>query len=173
MRLLVAGGGTGGHLFPGLAVVEELGRRGGHEVLFVGTARGIEARVLPKEGYAVEFIDVGGLKGRGPLGLALGLLRVPRAIAQSLAILGRFAPDLVLGVGGYASGPVVLAAALTGRKTAILEQNSVPGFTNRVLGRLVRVVFAAFAGWEAYFPRAKVRLVGNPIRARVRAGTDA
>ena len=165
MKLVIAGGGTGGHLFPGLAVAEELRRRGGNEVVFVGTARGIEARAVPKQNFPLELIDVGGLKGGGVVGVARGLLRVPRAILQSRAILRRVRPDLVVGVGGYASGPLVLAAWLMGVPTAILEQNSVPGFTNRVLGRLVRAVFAAFGEAAAYFPAHKVRLAGNPIRA--------
>jgi len=167
MKVIVAGGGTGGHLFPGIAVAEELKARG-HEVRFVGTARGIEARVCPKEGWPLDLIDVAGLKGGGPLGILKGLFRVPRALLQSLAILRREKPDLVVGVGGYASGPMVMAAALTGRPTAILEQNSVPGITNRMLGKLVKVVFGAFDAARSYFPRAKYQLVGNPVRKRVR-----
>jgi UDP-N-acetylglucosamine--N-acetylmuramyl-(pentapeptide) pyrophosphoryl-undecaprenol N-acetylglucosamine transferase len=167
MKVIIAGGGTGGHLFPGIAVAEELVSRG-HEVRFVGTARGIEARVCPKEGWALDLIEVGGLKGGGPLGLIKGVLRVPRAMLQSFAILRRHRPDLVIGVGGYASGPLVLAAALSGRPTAILEQNSVPGVTNRILGRVVRAVFGAFDAARAYFSPAKYRLVGNPVRKRVR-----
>jgi UDP-N-acetylglucosamine--N-acetylmuramyl-(pentapeptide) pyrophosphoryl-undecaprenol N-acetylglucosamine transferase len=168
MKILIAGGGTGGHLFSGVAVAEELRARG-HEVLFVGTARGIEAKVCPREGWRLELIDVGGLKGAGALGVVKGLFRVPRAIAQSRRIVKRERPDLVLGVGGYASGPVVLAAWMRGLPTAIIEQNSVPGFTNRVLGKLVRAVFGAFTTARGYFPSSKYHLVGNPIRARVRA----
>jgi UDP-N-acetylglucosamine--N-acetylmuramyl-(pentapeptide) pyrophosphoryl-undecaprenol N-acetylglucosamine transferase len=171
VRVVIAGGGTGGHLYPGIAVAEELRARGGHEVLFVGTARGIEARVVPREGWPLELIDVAGLKGGGLVGIARGLLRVPRALWQSLRILRRFRPDLVVGVGGYASGPLVLTAALTGRATAILEQNSIPGVTNRILGKVVRAVFAAFAESERFFPSRKVKLVGNPIRQRFLSGT--
>ncbi len=167
MKVLIAGGGTGGHLFPGIAVAEELVARG-HEVRFAGTRRGIEARVCPKEGWGLDFIDVGGLKGSGPLGILKGLFRIPRAMLQSFAILRRYQPDLVIGVGGYASGPVVMAAVLSGRTTAILEQNSVPGITNRILGKLVRAVFGAFDAARSYFPAAKYRLVGNPVRKKVR-----
>jgi UDP-N-acetylglucosamine--N-acetylmuramyl-(pentapeptide) pyrophosphoryl-undecaprenol N-acetylglucosamine transferase len=167
MNVLIAGGGTGGHLFPGIAVAEELKRRG-HTVTFVGTERGIEARACPKEGWPLELITVSGLKRTGLLGLLRGLLRLPGSYLQSRRILGRHAPDVVVGVGGYASGPVLLAAALGGRPTAILEQNSVPGMTNRLLGRFVRAVFGSFAGAADYFPRQKYHLVGNPVRARVR-----
>jgi UDP-N-acetylglucosamine--N-acetylmuramyl-(pentapeptide) pyrophosphoryl-undecaprenol N-acetylglucosamine transferase len=167
MKVVIAGGGTGGHLFPGIAVAEELKARG-HQVTFVGTARGIEARVCPQEGWPLELIDVAGLKGGGALGILKGLFRIPRAFFQSISILRRIAPDLVIGVGGYASGPMVMAAALTGYPTAILEQNSVPGITNRILGRVVRAVFGAFDAAKKHFPAAKYRLVGNPVRKRVR-----
>jgi UDP-N-acetylglucosamine--N-acetylmuramyl-(pentapeptide) pyrophosphoryl-undecaprenol N-acetylglucosamine transferase len=167
MRVVIAGGGTGGHLFPGIAVAEELVARD-HDVTFVGTARGIEARVCPKEGWPLELIDVGGIKGGGIGGVIKGVGRMPRALLQSRRILKKIDPQLVVGVGGYASGPVVLAAALGGRATAILEQNSVPGFTNRVLGRFVKAVFGAFEGARARFPAKKFQLVGNPIRLKLR-----
>lgn len=171
MKVIIAGGGTGGHLFPGIAVAEELVARG-HQVRFVGTARGIEARVCPQGGWALDLIDVAGLKGGGIWGLIKGLFRIPRALWQSRRILKQHKPDLVIGVGGYASGPMVLAAALSGRPTAILEQNSVPGITNRMLGKVVRAVFGAFDAAHAYFPRAKYRLVGNPVRLAVRQSLE-
>src|ERR1700742_2137245 len=143
MTIIIAGGGTGGHLFPGIAVAEELTARG-HSVRFVGTEKGIEARAVPKAGYPLDLIDIAGIKAKGWKGTLSGLWRVPKAMSQSRAILKRETPDVVVGVGGYASGPMVLAAALGGRPTAILEQNSVPGFTNRTLGRFVKVVFGAF-----------------------------
>src|SRR5262245_8591072 len=123
MQVVIAGGGTGGHLFPGIAVAEALVARG-HQVTFLGTERGLEARVWRKEGWPLELIEVGGIKGGGVGGAIRGLLRVPKAMAQSKRILKKLDPGLVVGVGGYASGPVVLAAALGGRPTAILEQNS-------------------------------------------------
>ena len=121
MRMLIAGGGTGGHLFPGLALAEEVKtRHPRNDVLFVGTQRGLEMRVVPKSGFALETIDVGPLKRQGGLGLLRGLGRIPRSLWQSRRILRRFDPDVVVGVGGYASGPVVLAAYLMGIPTAVL-----------------------------------------------------
>jgi len=165
MRLLVAGGGTGGHLFPGLALVEEVKtRHPRNDVLFVGSARGIEAREVPKAGYPLQIIDVGPLKRMGVTGLIRGLLRVPRAFWQSVRILRQFDPDVVIGVGGYSSGPVLLAAWLMRKPTAIQEQNALPGFTNRTLGRFVDAIFIAFPQAEAKFPARKTHLLGNPIR---------
>ncbi|GAB4558405.1 MAG: undecaprenyldiphospho-muramoylpentapeptide beta-N-acetylglucosaminyltransferase [Haliangiales bacterium] len=170
MRLLIAGGGTGGHLFPGVAVAEELRARDpAAEVLFVGTERGIEARVLPELGWPLALIAVSGLKTVGALGAARGLSRVPGALWQSRALVRSFDPDVVIGVGGYASGPVVLAARLMGRPTAILEQNSIPGLTNKILGRVVERVFLAFEDSQRFFPAKKIVLSGNPIRRQLLA----
>ena len=172
LRVLIAGGGTGGHLFPGVALAEEVWARGG-EVLFVGTERGIEARVLPEQGWPLRTIDASGIKGRGLRGLVAGLLRLPRAWWQSLRVVRQFAPDVVVGVGGYASGPVVATAAMLLRPTAILEQNSVPGITNRILSRVVRRVFCTFPDRGGFFPRRKVTLTGNPIRRPILAALQA
>jgi UDP-N-acetylglucosamine--N-acetylmuramyl-(pentapeptide) pyrophosphoryl-undecaprenol N-acetylglucosamine transferase len=171
VRLLVAGGGTGGHLFPGIAIADEVKRRGG-EALFVGTSRGIETRAVPAAGYALETLEVSGIKRMGLVGTLRGLLRVPLALLRSFAILRRWKPDVVIGVGGYASGPMVLAAVLAGYPTAIQEQNSAPGFTNRVLGKLVRVVFIAFADAARYFPAKKIASLGNPVRQKIVAALE-
>jgi UDP-N-acetylglucosamine--N-acetylmuramyl-(pentapeptide) pyrophosphoryl-undecaprenol N-acetylglucosamine transferase len=165
VRLIIAGGGTGGHLYPGIAVADEV-RAAGGEVMFVGTTRGIEARVVPAAGYPLELLEVSGIKRMGLVRTLQGLGRVPLALGRSLSIVRRFKPDVVLGVGGYASGPMVLAAALARYPTAIQEQNSVPGFTNRTLGRFVRAVFIAFEAARPFFPARKVALVGNPVRRK-------
>jgi UDP-N-acetylglucosamine--N-acetylmuramyl-(pentapeptide) pyrophosphoryl-undecaprenol N-acetylglucosamine transferase len=167
MNVIVAGGGTGGHLFPGMAVAEELVARG-HTVRFVGAERGIEKTAVPKAGYELDLIDVVGIKNSGLAAKASGLLRAARAMRQARAILKRHDPDVVIGVGGYASGPFVLAAALAGRPTAILEQNSVPGITNKWLSRFVKAIFGTFKSAENAFPKKKYRFVGNPVRKRVR-----
>jgi len=165
VRMLIAGGGTGGHLFPGIALAEEvITRHPKNEVMFVGTRRGLEARVVPECGYRLEVITARGLKGVGPVRLLLGLIALPLAFFESWRILMRYRPDVVVGVGGYASGPVVLAAKLQGVPTAVQEQNAFPGLTNRILGRFVRIVFVAFDESRRYFPASKVQLIGNPIR---------
>ena len=165
MKWIIAGGGTGGHLFPGIALAEEVTtRHPDNEVLFIGTARGLETSIVPREGYRLELIDVQGLKGKGLFGVVRGLLRVPRAMLQAYRILRREKPHVVIGVGGYASGPVVLVAALMGRHTAVQEQNALPGFTNKVLGRFVDAVFVAFPEAESFFAKRKTHLIGNPIR---------
>src|SRR5439155_17369894 len=165
MRLLVAGGGTGGHLFPGLALGEEVKtRHPRNDVLFVGSAKGIEAREVPKAGYPLELIDVGPLKRMGPKGFLRGLFRIPIALWQSRRVLKKFDPDVVVGVGGYASGPVVLAAWMMRIPTGVQEQNALPGFTNKFLGRIADAVFISFEEARKSFPWAKTHLLGNPIR---------
>ncbi len=168
MKVLIAGGGTGGHLFPGIALAEEvMTRRRGNEVVFVGTERGLEAKVVPQSGYPLETIRAQGLKGKGLVGLIKGLLALPLALIESFRILQRHKPDVVVGVGGYASGPAVLAACILGIPTAVQEQNALPGLTNKVLGRFVRVVFTAFEEAGRFFPARKVQLIGNPIRRKL------
>lgn len=164
-RIMVAGGGTGGHLFPGLAVVEELRRRvPGLEVKFVGTARGIEARILPGRGEALELLEVTPLKGQGVGARIKSFARIPTAMREASSIMRDFEPDLVLGVGGYASGPVLLAASLSGRPTAVLEQNASVGMTNRILARFVDRAYITFEQTEGIFGAGKSRLTGNPVR---------
>lgn len=165
MRIVFAGGGTGGHLFPGLAVAREFLRRDGQtEILFIGTEQGIEYRVLPKEGFKLETLAVKGLKGRGVRGLLDALYGVPAGLLRSLAILRGFRPDCVIGLGGYASGPVLLAAKLKRIRCAIMEQNLRPGFTNKLLARWVDRVFTAYGESAKFFPGARVQETGNPVR---------
>ena len=165
MRVLVAGGGTGGHVFPGIALAEEVvTRHPKNDVVFVGTSRGLEASVVPAAGYPIELIDVRGLKGKGLGSVLTSVLRLPTAFVQSWRVLREWKPDVVVGVGGYASGPVVLAARLMGIPTAVQEQNAVAGLTNRILGRIVQVAFTAFPEAVRQFPPRKVQQLGNPIR---------
>lgn len=167
---MIAGGGTGGHLFPGVAVVEEvLARDPDAAVQFVGTARGIEARVVPELGHDLALISVRGIKTKGIWGAIRGLFSVPRSLWQSRKLVKAFRPDVVLGVGGYASGPLVLMAHLMGVPTAILAQDSIPGLTNKILGKLARRIFLAFEETRKHFAAAKIEMSGNPIRAQIRA----
>lgn len=168
MRLMVAGGGTGGHVFPGIALADEVvTRHPQNDVVFVGTARGLEAQVVPAAGYPIELVEVKGLKGKGPMGALANLLLLPRALLRCLAILRRWRPDMVVGVGGYASGPLVLAAWLSRIPTAVQEQNAVAGLTNRLLGWFVKAAFTAFPEAAASFPRRRVHQLGNPIRRQL------
>jgi len=168
VKVLIAGGGTGGHLFPGIALAEEVvTRHHKNEVVFVGTERGLEARVVPQAGFPLEFIRARGLKGKGLGQLLLGLLTLPLAFLESFRILQKHKPDVVVGVGGYASGPVVMAAWMLGIPTAVQEQNALPGMTNKILGKFVKVVFTAFEEARSFFPEGKVQLVGNPIRRKL------
>jgi UDP-N-acetylglucosamine--N-acetylmuramyl-(pentapeptide) pyrophosphoryl-undecaprenol N-acetylglucosamine transferase len=170
MRLLIAGGGTGGHLFPGVAIAEELrAREPDAPVRFVGTERGIEARVLPDLGWDLTFIRVSGLKTVGVMGALRGLVRLPRALWQARQAVKAFKPDVVVGVGGYASGPVVLMARLGGVPTAICEQNSIPGFTNKLLGKVTRAVFLSFDESRRFFKAKKIVMSGNPVRRELAA----
>ena len=161
--MLVAGGGTGGHLYPGIAVAQEVAAMGG-EAVFVGTARGLETKLVPAAGFPLELVTVSGLKRMGLGGALKGMGRLPGAYFESRRILKKHRPDVVLGVGGYASGPLVMAAALSGYPTAIQEQNSVPGFTNRMLGKFVKRAFIAFERAAESFADRKVRFFGNPVR---------
>src|SRR5829696_717834 len=145
LSVVIAGGGTGGHLYPGIAVAREL-LRGVPDasVTFAGTARGIEARVVPREGFELDTLRSAGLKGASAVTLARGVGVLPLSAIDSWRIISRRKPDLVIGVGGYSSGPVVLAASLRGIKTMLLEQNAVPGLTNRLLSRLVSAAAVTF-----------------------------
>ena len=165
--LLLAGGGTGGHVFPAVAVADEWVARGGR-VVFVGSPRGLEARVVPARGYDFVPIEARRLKNAGAVERLRSLARMPAALWSAGALLRRLDPQVVLGVGGYVSGPVVLAAALSGRPCAVAEQNARPGLTNRILGRFVRRIYTAFPEAAEGLPARKVRELGNPVRREIR-----
>ena len=164
MRVLIAGGGTGGHLYPGIALARELLRRDpSSRVSFVGTAQGIEARVLPKEQFELDLIRVAGLKGKSLLERLKGVLLLPIAAIDAWRVVSRRRPDVVVGVGGFASGPVLALAAVRGYPTMLLEQNALPGITNRLLARVVRAAAVNFEAALIYFPRTGF-VAGNPVR---------
>ena len=164
MRVVMAGGGTGGHLYPGIAVARELlARRPDAVVSFAGTARGIEARVIPREGFPLDLIRSTGVKGKSLLDRVRGAALVPVSLADGWRIVSARRPSIVIGVGGYSSGPVVLVAALRGVPTMLLEQNAVPGLTNRMLSWFVQAAAVTFDSTQAFFG-AKAFVSGNPVR---------
>jgi UDP-N-acetylglucosamine--N-acetylmuramyl-(pentapeptide) pyrophosphoryl-undecaprenol N-acetylglucosamine transferase len=170
---VIAGGGTGGHLYPGVAVAREIQRRSpGAVITFAGTARGIESRVIPKEGFELDVLRSAALKGTSPAALARGLALLPLSGLDAWRILSRRQPHIVIGVGGYSSGPVVAAAAARRFPTLLLEQNAVPGFTNRTLARLVSAAAVTFASTVGYFGRRGF-VAGNPVRPEFFAAGDS
>lgn len=169
MKVIIAGGGTGGHLFPAVAVGEELMReRPGIEVLFVGTSAGFEAKWLPKSGYKYELFAMHGIRGHGPLARARASIEFLRATTIAIALVKRYGPDLVVSAGGYASASTALAAILSRVPLVLMEQNTRPGLSNRMLWRFARKVCAGFSDGAAYFSPAKVEVTGNPVRAEYR-----
>jgi UDP-N-acetylglucosamine--N-acetylmuramyl-(pentapeptide) pyrophosphoryl-undecaprenol N-acetylglucosamine transferase len=168
MKLLIAGGGTGGHLFPGMAVAEEfLARDPANQVLFVGTERGIEARAVPAAGYRLELISAAGVRGKGGFNQIKAAGMMLYGYAQSRKVLKEFWPDFVLGVGGYASLPMVLAARGRQVPCFIHEQNAIPGMTNKLLARFARQVFITLEESAKFFPKDTTLLTGNPLRRQI------
>ncbi len=164
--IMILAGGTGGHVFPGLAVANELRQRS-KSVVWMGTRAGLEARLVPEAGIEVEWISVSGIRGRGPLAWIMAPFRILYAVAQAIAALRRRRPDAVLGLGGFVSGPGGIAAWLTRRPLLIHEQNAVAGTTNRILARFAKKIFGAFPG--CFPPGVAVELVGNPVRESILA----
>jgi UDP-N-acetylglucosamine--N-acetylmuramyl-(pentapeptide) pyrophosphoryl-undecaprenol N-acetylglucosamine transferase len=164
LSVLIAGGGTGGHLYPGIAVARALvARVPDAQVVFVGTAAGVESRVVPHEGFPLEVIRSAGLKGKSFRSLLRGLLLLPASALDAWSVLSRRRPSIVIGVGGYSSGPVVALAALRGFPTLLMEQNAVPGFTNRLLAPLVSAAAVTYEDSVGVFGR-KAFVTGNPVR---------
>jgi UDP-N-acetylglucosamine--N-acetylmuramyl-(pentapeptide) pyrophosphoryl-undecaprenol N-acetylglucosamine transferase len=167
--ILIMAGGTGGHVFPALAVADAL-RAQSREVVWLGTQRGIEARVVPAAGIEIEWVSVSGLRGKGRMTLIAAPFRLCYALLQSLRVVARHKPAAVLGMGGFVSGPGGLAAWLMRRPLLIHEQNAVSGLTNRLLARLARVVLQAFPG--SFSSGVEAETVGNPVRADIAAIED-
>ncbi len=168
----IAAGGTGGHLFPGIAVADELRRRDpGTRVVFAGTPRGLEQRLVPRAGYELRLLPILPLNGVGAWGAVRGLVALPLALVRAAALLRRERPAAVLGIGGYAGGPLALVSALLGVRTVILEPNAKPGFTNRVLRPFAARAACAYEETRGYFGTKGI-VTGNPVRggfARLKA----
>lgn len=170
MRLVIAGGGTGGHFFPGLAVAQEAVARDGAAVLFIGSADGIEARAAPRNGFDFVAVRMHAFRGGGVAGVLRSLLHLPPAVATSFRALARFRPDVVIGLGSYGSVPVALAAWCRRTPVVLMEQNVVPGFANRLLGRFARRICTSFVESAGFFPAGRSVQTGNPVRALQAAG---
>jgi UDP-N-acetylglucosamine--N-acetylmuramyl-(pentapeptide) pyrophosphoryl-undecaprenol N-acetylglucosamine transferase len=162
MRAILAGGGTGGHVIPALAIANQLKKSYGAEVLFIGTARGIENRLVPAAGYELKLVRVGALKNVSLMTRAKTAFDLPRAVWDAGRMLNEFAPDVVIGVGGYASGPAMLAAVVKHIPTLAFEPNVVPGFANRIVARFVSAAAVHFEETAKYFRHAEV--TGVPVR---------
>ncbi len=168
MRVLIAGGATGGHLFPAVALAEAfLAADRSGEILFVGTGSPLEISALSRKGFDHVSISVEGLKGRGVWRQIRSLGRIPKGFFQAVGIIWRFNPDIVVGVGGYSSGPVGLAAKIMGKKVVIHEQNFIPGLTNRILARFANRIFISFPDNLSMFKSSKTVVTGNPVRREV------
>jgi UDP-N-acetylglucosamine--N-acetylmuramyl-(pentapeptide) pyrophosphoryl-undecaprenol N-acetylglucosamine transferase len=163
MRVMIAGGGTGGHVIPALAIAGALKSAYDAEVCFIGTARGMETRLVPQAGYALELIDVGQLNRVSLATKLKTLIALPRGVLRCLGLLRRWQPHVVVGVGGYASGPAMLAALILRVPTLAFEPNAVPGMANRLIGKRISAAAVNFAPTRAYFRNAEV--TGIPVRA--------
>jgi UDP-N-acetylglucosamine--N-acetylmuramyl-(pentapeptide) pyrophosphoryl-undecaprenol N-acetylglucosamine transferase len=164
LRIVIAGGGTGGHLYPGIAVAREILRRKPDAVIsFAGTSRGIEARAVPREGFPLDLLRSSGLKGKSAIDRMRAAALIPVGLADAWRIIGRRRPHLVIGVGGYSSGPVVAAAAMRGVPAMLLEQNAVPGLTNRLLAPVSGAVAVTYESTRRFFGE-KSFVSGNPVR---------
>jgi len=169
MRIIIAGGGTGGHIYPAISIADEILRRSpDNEILFICTRNGFGSEEILKEGYKIEYISSSGIVGKGLMDSIVGTTSAIRGFFNSLRIISKFKPNVVIGVGGYVSGPVVLATSLHFIPAVICEQNSIPGLTNRMLSIFAKRVFATFDESTKYFPKVKTRVLGNPIRDQIR-----
>lgn len=164
MKVLIAAGGTGGHIYPGIAVAKELLRRDpSSEVLFVGTARGLETKIVPDNGFQLSLIHSAGLKNVGLMGKIKGLSILPKSFLEARQIIRQFRPHVVIGAGGYVSGPVLLMAAIMGVPTLVMDSNALPGFTNRQLSRFVDRAALTFDDALPFFGKKGI-VTGNPVR---------
>lgn len=168
MRIIVSGGGTGGHIYPAITLIKTIQAMATNcEVLYVGTKRGLEADIIPKEGLAFKTVDIRGFKRKLSLENVKTLFKSAQSILESSKIIKDFKPDVVIGTGGYVCGPVLLAASLMGIPTMIQEQNVIPGITNKILAKFVDKIAVGYQEAGSYFSKNKVVFTGNPIREEV------
>ena len=169
MRIIISGGGTGGHVYPAIAIANALKEKGVKDILFVGAKGKLEMEKVPKAGYPIEGLNIQGFHRTRRWRNILFPFRLLGSLWKAKKIIDKFGPDVVIGVGGYASGPVLKVAQLKGIKTVIQEQNSFPGKTNQMLAAKAEKIFVAYKGMERFFPEAKVKLTGNPVRKDLNA----
>jgi len=168
LRVVIGGGGTGGHLFPGIAIAQEfLVKNSENSVLFVGTGKPFEISVLSETGFAHKRITAEGFKGRGIWNQVVSISKVPKGIIESVLILKRFKPHLVIGVGGYSAGPLIMGAWFLGIKIVLHEQNVLPGITNRILSRFADRIYVSFEETKFGVAPQKIRFSGNPVRREI------
>lgn len=168
--VLIAGGGTGGHIYPGLAVAQALKQKDNQvEIHFIGTKQGLENRIIPQHNYSLHLLSISGLNGLGTIQKLITLSKFPLAFFQTLYLLLKLKPKFVFGVGGYASGPVVLIASLLGYPTALFESNAIPGITNRILSKFVKTSFSLFEESKKYLKSQNILFFGFPVRGQMQA----
>ena len=164
-KAIVSGGGTGGHIFPAIAIADEIKRRNPDaEILFVGAAGKMEMEKVPQAGYKIEGLEIVGFKRKLALSNFLLPFKIIKSVLKAKKIVRKFNPDVVVGVGGYASGPTLKAASMLKFPTALQEQNAFAGKTNKILSKKAKVICVAYEGLERFFPTDKIILTGNPIR---------
>jgi UDP-N-acetylglucosamine--N-acetylmuramyl-(pentapeptide) pyrophosphoryl-undecaprenol N-acetylglucosamine transferase len=170
-RIIISGGGTGGHIFPAIAIADAInGKFPNAAILFVGAKEKMEMTVVPKAGYPIKGLWISGFDRRLSSGNLLFPFKVIQSIWKSFSIIARFKPDVVVGVGGYASGPALFAASLMNIPTVIQEQNSYAGITNKILARFAKKIGVAFPDMDVVFPAEKIVLAGNPVRKNLYPG---
>lgn len=174
LRIVITGGSTGGHLFPGIAIVQEfMARDPQNRAIFIGTGKPIEISILSKTSFKYKSITAEGIKGRGLVKRVRSILKIPKGIFESILILKNFRPDLVIGVGSYSAGPVVIGAWLLGIKIVLHEQNILPGITTRILSHFADRIYVSFDNTKAGLNPKKVYVTGNPVRQEIlRCGRD-
>lgn len=170
IKVLIACGGTGGHVFPGIAIGQAIARmKPGASITFAGTPRGLEGTIVPKMGWRLISVGSTSIKDRKGAFKALAYLRLPFSILSAMRVLKKEKPDVLIGIGGYAAGPLTLAASIMKIPTAIVEPNAIAGFTNRMLGKFAKRIYTGFSEASSFFPEEKVVLAGNPVRQEIAA----
>ena len=173
-RIILSGGGTGGHIYPAISIANEiLFRDKNTEILFVGAKNKMEMNIVPKYGFSILGLWISGINSHNFLKNILVPFKLAISFFQSLLIIKRFSPNVVIGTGGYASGPILYVANLLKIPTLIQEQNSYPGITNKLLSKKVNTVCVAYNYLDKYFPKDKIKLTGNPVRTSIAENSDS